>query len=121
MGRNYYCDYCDKRVRNDIQIRKKHIQGLQHQTAQSEHYAKFKGKCTSGTEINCYKHQTSTSFIQQILRVYCKQKCGRLHALNFYRTLVSLVPFVASVITHQNNYLHFKIKVMYKNDLYTKV
>lgn len=42
MGRNYYCDYCDKRVRNDIQIRKKHIQGLQHQTAQSEHYAKFK-------------------------------------------------------------------------------
>lgn len=47
MGRNYYCDYCDKRVRNDTQIRKKHIQGLQHQTAQSEHYAKFRGKLST--------------------------------------------------------------------------
>lgn len=43
MGRNYYCEYCDKRMKDDAQIRKKHIDGLQHQTAKTEHYNKFKG------------------------------------------------------------------------------
>lgn len=43
MGRNYYCDYCDKRMKNDIQIRKKHLEGMPHKTARNEYYAKFKG------------------------------------------------------------------------------
>lgn len=43
MGRNYYCEYCDKRMKDDVQIRKKHIGGVQHQAARSEHYAQLKG------------------------------------------------------------------------------
>lgn len=44
MGKNYYCEYCDKRFKDDKNIRKKHIDGLYHQTAVKRHYAKFKGK-----------------------------------------------------------------------------
>lgn len=44
MGRrNYYCEYCDKRFKDDAQIRKKHLDGLQHKSARNEHYAKYKG------------------------------------------------------------------------------
>lgn len=44
MGRNYYCDYCNKRMKCDANIQKKHINGLPHQTARREHYAQFKCK-----------------------------------------------------------------------------
>lgn len=43
MKTNYYCEYCDKRFKNDINIRKRHFAGLAHQNAYKEHYAKFKG------------------------------------------------------------------------------
>lgn len=42
MGKNYYCDYCDKRMKDDSSIKKKHIEGLAHQKARNEHYAQFK-------------------------------------------------------------------------------
>lgn len=45
MGRNYYCDYCDKRLKNDAQVIKKHIAGLAHCAARNDHFAKFKGEC----------------------------------------------------------------------------
>lgn len=44
MGRNYYCDYCDKRLKNDAQVIKKHIAGLAHTAARNEHYVKYKGR-----------------------------------------------------------------------------
>lgn len=44
MGKNYYCEYCDKRFKDDLTVRKKHINGLPHQTACKEHYARFKSK-----------------------------------------------------------------------------
>lgn len=50
MGKNYYCEYCDKRFKNDANIRKKHINGLPHQTAQKEHYAQY--KCNSKIKFN---------------------------------------------------------------------
>lgn len=49
MGRNYYCDYCDKRMKNDIQIRKKHLEGMPHKNARNEYYAKFKGILSNPT------------------------------------------------------------------------
>lgn len=42
MGKKYYCEYCDKRFKDDASIRKKHIEGLPHQKARNEHYAHFK-------------------------------------------------------------------------------
>lgn len=44
MGKNYHCDYCDKKLKGSIGVRKKHIEGLLHQKARIEHYAQFKGK-----------------------------------------------------------------------------
>lgn len=42
MGRNYHCEYCDKRFKDDVKIRQKHLKGQAHQTARREHYAKYK-------------------------------------------------------------------------------
>lgn len=42
MGKNYICDYCDKRFKDDPNIRKKHDSGMPHQIARKEYYAKFK-------------------------------------------------------------------------------
>ncbi|XP_031623178.1 zinc finger matrin-type protein 5 [Contarinia nasturtii] len=42
MGKMYYCDYCDKRMRDDPNIKKKHNEGLPHQKARNEHYAHYK-------------------------------------------------------------------------------
>lgn len=44
MGKNYYCEYCDKRLKDDSNIKRKHIDGLPHQKARNEHYAHFKSK-----------------------------------------------------------------------------
>lgn len=44
MGKNYYCEYCDKRVKNDAQVIKKHIAGLAHTAARNDHFAKYKGE-----------------------------------------------------------------------------
>lgn len=44
MGKNYYCDYCEKRLKNDAQVIKKHIAGLAHTAARNEHFAKYKGE-----------------------------------------------------------------------------
>ncbi|XP_037048886.1 zinc finger matrin-type protein 5 [Bradysia coprophila] len=50
MGKNYYCEYCDKRLKNDAQVIKKHIAGLAHTAARNEHYTKFKDPQTILTE-----------------------------------------------------------------------
>lgn len=47
MGKKYYCEYCDKRFKDDVNIRQKHLNGLAHQTARNDHYAKYKGKIDS--------------------------------------------------------------------------
>lgn len=49
MGKNYYCEYCDKRLKNDAQVIKKHIAGLAHTAARNEHYARYKGKYSEET------------------------------------------------------------------------
>ncbi|KAJ6635569.1 Zinc finger matrin-type protein 5 [Pseudolycoriella hygida] len=40
MGKNYFCDYCDKILRNDSQLIKKHIVGFAHTSARNNHFAK---------------------------------------------------------------------------------
>lgn len=55
MGRNYYCDYCDKRLKNDTQVIKKHIAGLAHTSARNEHYVKYKGERNKISKQNIMK------------------------------------------------------------------
>lgn len=43
MSRRYYCDYCDKTFIDDIDARKKHINGLVHQNMRREHYLSCRG------------------------------------------------------------------------------
>ncbi|XP_022108830.1 zinc finger matrin-type protein 5-like [Acanthaster planci] len=42
MGRRYYCDYCDKSFADNAQNRKKHVQGVQHQSRMKIHYLAYK-------------------------------------------------------------------------------
>lgn len=44
MGKRYYCDYCDKSFADNAQNRKKHMQGVQHQSLMKMHYLAFKGE-----------------------------------------------------------------------------
>ncbi|XP_038059630.1 zinc finger matrin-type protein 5-like [Patiria miniata] len=42
MGKRYYCDYCDKSFADNVQNRKKHMHGVQHQSLMKMHYFAFK-------------------------------------------------------------------------------
>ncbi|XP_050097420.1 zinc finger matrin-type protein 5 [Anopheles aquasalis] len=42
MGRKYYCDYCEKRIQNDVNNVKKHNEGLPHLKAKADYYERFK-------------------------------------------------------------------------------
>uniref|UniRef100_A0A2M4AZF2 Putative u1 snrnp-specific protein c n=1 Tax=Anopheles triannulatus TaxID=58253 RepID=A0A2M4AZF2_9DIPT len=42
MARKYYCDYCEKRIQNDVNNIKKHNEGLPHLKARAEYYERFK-------------------------------------------------------------------------------
>lgn len=44
MGnRNYTCDYCQNTFKDTAELRKKHLNGLQHKINYEKHYVKFKG------------------------------------------------------------------------------
>lgn len=43
MGKRYYCDYCDRSFVDDIQARKKHLQGSAHIRSYKQHYQKQRG------------------------------------------------------------------------------
>lgn len=42
MTKKYFCDFCGVRIQNNVQIRKKHNEGLVHQEQQANHYRQFK-------------------------------------------------------------------------------
>ncbi|KAI0986425.1 hypothetical protein GJ496_002442 [Pomphorhynchus laevis] len=42
MGKRYYCDYCNVTIPPDMQSRRKHISGFQHQKFYKDYYTKFK-------------------------------------------------------------------------------
>lgn len=44
MGKRYYCDYCDRSFKDDVEARKKHLFSLQHMKNRADHYSVFKGK-----------------------------------------------------------------------------
>lgn len=44
MGKTYYCDYCDRSFKDDVEARKKHLSSLQHAKNRANHYSVFKGK-----------------------------------------------------------------------------
>ncbi|XP_011640778.1 zinc finger matrin-type protein 5 [Pogonomyrmex barbatus] len=42
MGKIYYCDYCDRSFKDDVDARKKHLFSMQHVTNRVSHYNMFK-------------------------------------------------------------------------------
>lgn len=44
MGKNYYCEYCDKSFRDVLAVRKNHLKGALHQQMKKEHFDRFRGK-----------------------------------------------------------------------------
>ncbi|XP_075214806.1 zinc finger matrin-type protein 5 [Lycorma delicatula] len=42
MGRRYYCDYCDRSFIDDLEARKKHIQGTLHSRNRKLHYRQYR-------------------------------------------------------------------------------
>lgn len=44
MGRNYYCEYCDKSFRDVLAVRKTHLKGALHQQMKKEHFDRFRGE-----------------------------------------------------------------------------
>ncbi|XP_032686872.1 zinc finger matrin-type protein 5 isoform X2 [Odontomachus brunneus] len=42
MGKRYYCDYCDRSFKDDVEARKKHLSSLQHMKNRANHYSIFK-------------------------------------------------------------------------------
>lgn len=43
MGKNFYCEYCDKSFRDVLAVRKNHLNGALHQQLKKDHYDKFRG------------------------------------------------------------------------------
>lgn len=44
MGKRYYCDYCDRSFIDDLEARKKHLNGSMHMRLRKEHYDSIRGK-----------------------------------------------------------------------------
>ncbi|KAH0949599.1 hypothetical protein HN011_003977 [Eciton burchellii] len=42
MGKTYYCDYCDRSFKDNVEARKKHLASLQHTKNRTDHYNAFK-------------------------------------------------------------------------------
>lgn len=51
MGKRYYCDYCDRSFVDDLEARKKHLNGSVHMRLKKEHYDSFRGKLLCSTHI----------------------------------------------------------------------
>ncbi|XP_012538669.1 zinc finger matrin-type protein 5 [Monomorium pharaonis] len=50
MGKAYYCDYCNRAFKDEVETRKKHISSVQHATNRTSHYNMFKDPETILTE-----------------------------------------------------------------------
>ncbi|KDR07385.1 zinc finger matrin-type protein 5-like [Zootermopsis nevadensis] len=46
MGKRYYCDYCDRSFIDDLEARKKHLNGSMHMRLKKEHYYSFRDSKT---------------------------------------------------------------------------
>ncbi|GFG29277.1 hypothetical protein Cfor_05614 [Coptotermes formosanus] len=46
MGKRYYCDYCDRSFVDDLEARKKHLNGSMHMRLKREHYDSFRDRRT---------------------------------------------------------------------------
>ncbi|XP_077262064.1 zinc finger matrin-type protein 5 [Temnothorax americanus] len=51
MGKTYYCDYCDRFFKDDVEARKKHLSSLQHVANRESHYKTYKDPETILKEI----------------------------------------------------------------------
>ncbi|XP_070165375.1 zinc finger matrin-type protein 5 [Polyergus mexicanus] len=62
MGKTYYCDYCDRSFKDDVEARKKHLSSLQHAKNRANHYSVFKDPETilreEHTKTPCKRYMT---------------------------------------------------------------
>nr|XP_012226830.1 PREDICTED: zinc finger matrin-type protein 5 [Linepithema humile] len=62
MGKIYYCDYCDRSFKDDVEARKKHLSSLQHAKNRTDHYNMFKDPETilkeECSKIPCKRYMT---------------------------------------------------------------
>jgi U11/U12 small nuclear ribonucleoprotein SNRNP20 len=54
MGKRYYCDYCDRSFIDDLEARKKHLNGSMHMRLKKEHYDKYRGKLLFAREEDTF-------------------------------------------------------------------
>lgn len=57
MGKRYYCDYCDRSFIDDLEARKKHLNGSMHMRLRKEHYDSFRGK------LLCVRYNTCSHYL----------------------------------------------------------
>lgn len=102
MGKNYYCEYCNKRFKDDLNIRKKHINGINHQTAQKQHYAKYKGNQKPNRMFVGFSFSDRVFFKFQLQKKSWKRNQRKNLVRGFKAVTVNLEHRVVSVTTHQN-------------------
>lgn len=76
MGKNYWCDFCQRSFVDILETRKKHIRSIQHQRLRKLHYDSFKDQ-----------------------QVYCRKNQQDIHVKGFFKQVsVTLVTFVSILI-----------------------
>ncbi|GBM50683.1 hypothetical protein AVEN_45956-1 [Araneus ventricosus] len=65
MGKQYYCDYCERSFADGAENRKKHLASVHHQKLRKAHYDMFKGHCEFGTSCK-YSHLTADDILNLI-------------------------------------------------------
>ncbi|PSN33869.1 hypothetical protein C0J52_25023 [Blattella germanica] len=63
MGKRYYCDYCDRSFIDDLEARKKHLNGSMHVRLKKEHYDYFRDAKT------LYKEESAKDGCKRFLNV----------------------------------------------------
>lgn len=100
MGRNYYCEYCEKRFKDDVQIRKKHLLGLQHQKARKEHYLKYKCKFLLCIVLKTTHRFIIGLFILQRPKRSLPRRCPRNRASGINEAHASMACHAITATTH---------------------
>lgn len=83
MGKRYYCDYCDRSFNDDLEARKKHLNGSMHMRLRKEHYDSLRGK------LLCVRHNTLIHYlIFKIVNTYIEMSSIKSANLIYLTVLI---------------------------------